>query len=151
VKLTAERLDHLVLNVRDVEVSAAWYGRVLGMEREDFDPGRGKPRRTALKFGRQKINLRPVDAGIDDWFTAAHPAAGVADLCFITAEGPVRVVAHLNSCGVAVEEGPVRRQGALGPIHSVYCRDPDGSLIEIASYPAPAPSIGPEAAATPGG
>jgi catechol 2,3-dioxygenase-like lactoylglutathione lyase family enzyme len=135
MSLEIERLDHLVLNVRDVEVSAAWYRLVLGMEREDFDPGGGRPRRTSLKFGRQKINLRPVDASTEEWFTAAMPAAGVADLCFLTAEVPERVVAHLEACGVAVEGGPVRKRGALGPIRSVYCRDPDGSLIEIASYP----------------
>ena len=136
MSIAIERVDHIVLNVRDVDASAAWYERVLGMQRVEFDPGDGQARRTALKFGRQKINLRPVEAGTRGWFTAAHAVAGSDDLCFITAASPHDVIAHLRSCGVIIEQGPVRKQGALGPIMSVYCRDPDGSLIEIASYPA---------------
>jgi catechol 2,3-dioxygenase-like lactoylglutathione lyase family enzyme len=130
-----ERFDHLVLNVRDVQTSAAWYERVLGMQRIEYDPGRGASPRTALKFGNQKINLRPVDAGIDRWFTARNPVAGSDDLCFIGTAGAEEVLRHLRESGVAVEEGPVTREGALGPMTSVYCRDPDGNLIEIAAYP----------------
>jgi catechol 2,3-dioxygenase-like lactoylglutathione lyase family enzyme len=135
-----DRLDHLVLNIRDVEASAAWYQRVLGMGREEFEPGAGRPRRSALTFGRQKINLRPVDTLTGLWPTAARATAGSDDLCFITPAGPDEVIAHLNACGVAVEEGPVQRQGATGPILSVYCRDPDGNLVEIASYTTHQPS-----------
>ena len=127
-----DHLDHLVLNVRDVETAAAWYQRVLGMTRVDFDPGRGQPRRTALKFGSQKINLRPVGASIQSWFTAKNPVAGSDDLCFIGTAEPDEVARHLRACGVPIEEGPVARQGAIGPLISVYCRDPDGNLIEIA-------------------
>jgi catechol 2,3-dioxygenase-like lactoylglutathione lyase family enzyme len=134
VPLLIDRLDHIVLNVRDVEVAAAWYQRALGMERVEFDPGRSQPLRTALRFGNQKINLRPSEASTRTWFTAANAAAGSADLCFVTDTAPDQVIDHLRSCGVGIEEGPVRRQGALGPMMSVYCRDPDGSLIEIASY-----------------
>ncbi|MBV8748668.1 MAG: VOC family protein [Candidatus Eremiobacteraeota bacterium] len=130
-----ERLDHLVLNVRDVEASAAWYARVLAMERTDFAPGNGQPNRTALTFGNQKLNLRPVGTDPAAWFTAAQPVAGSEDLCFITTADPADVVAHLGDCGVEVETGPVPKQGALGPMTSVYCRDPDGNLIEIATYP----------------
>jgi len=130
-----ERFDHLVLNVRDVQAAAAWYERVLGMQREDFDPGRGQPRRTALKFGRQKINLRPVDHSVEAWFTARNPMAGSDDLCFIGTAAAEEVVRHLQACGVTIEVGPVTRTGALGPMTSVYCRDPDGNLIEIAAYP----------------
>ena len=43
-------------------------------------------------------------------------------------------MAHLKACGIAIEEGPVTKQGARGALRSVYCRDPDGSLIEISSY-----------------
>ena len=127
-----DHLDHLVLNVRDVEAAAAWYERVLGMARVDFDPGRGQPRRTAMKFGSQKINLRPVDASIQSWFTARNPVAGSDDLCFITVAEPDQVVRHLRECAVPIEEGPVVRQGAVGLLISIYCRDPDGNLIEIA-------------------
>jgi catechol 2,3-dioxygenase-like lactoylglutathione lyase family enzyme len=127
-------LDHLVINVSDVARSTDWYHRILGMEIRVFDPGAGKPPRTSLIFGKQKINVRPRDADKVEWFTADHEAAGSDDLCFLTASPPDQVVAHLEACGVAIEEGPVARQGARGTLRSVYCRDPDGSLIEISSY-----------------
>ncbi len=128
MRFTVDRLDHLVLTCTDVEIIAAWFQRVLGMEREDFGPDR----RCALKFGGQKINVRPADA--DAWSSGKGVRPGSADLCFVTAVGPQDVVAHLHSCGVAIEQGPVKKQGALGEISSVYCRDPDGNLIEISSY-----------------
>jgi catechol 2,3-dioxygenase-like lactoylglutathione lyase family enzyme len=127
-------LDHLVINVADVARSAEWYQRVLGMEVWLFDPGRGKPPRTSLIFGNQKINVRPKDADKADWFTADHEAAGSDDLCFLTSSTPDEVVAHLVTLGIAIEEGPVAKQGARGTLRSVYCRDLDGSLIEISSY-----------------
>ncbi len=127
-------LDHLVINVSDVARSVEWYRKVLGMEVKIFDPGQGKPPRTSLIFGRQKINVRPHDADKVEWFTADHETAGSDDLCFLTSSTPDEVVAHLGACGVAIAEGPVRKQGARGALRSVYCRDPDGSLIEISSY-----------------
>jgi catechol 2,3-dioxygenase-like lactoylglutathione lyase family enzyme len=127
-------LDHLVINVSDVTRSVEWYRKVLGMEVKIFDPGHGKPPRTSLIFGSQKINLRPHDADKVEWFTADHETAGSDDLCFLTSSTPDEVVAHLGACGVAIAEGPVRKQGARGTLQSVYCRDPDGSLIEISSY-----------------
>ena len=133
--LTVEAFDHIVLNVRDVEASAAWYARVLGMTRITSRPASGGAARTAMTFGRNKINLRPVAATQDDWFTAGHPASGSADLCFLTEMAPDAVAAHCRDCGVEIVAGPVTKQGALGPIRSVYVRDPDGSLIEVASYP----------------
>jgi catechol 2,3-dioxygenase-like lactoylglutathione lyase family enzyme len=134
MSLVVTALDHLVINVRDVEVAAAWYQQVLGMERKDFDPGQGKQKRTSMSFGRQKINLRPVIENKAEWFTADHETAGSDDLCFLTEARPDEVVAHLKRCGVTIEEGPVAKQGARGVLTSVYCRDPDGSLIEISSY-----------------
>lgn len=127
-------LDHLVINVTDVARSAEWYSRILGMEIRTFDPGEGRVPRTSLVFGNQKINVRPKDADKGDWFTADHEAAGSDDLCFLTESAPEDVVAHLRASGVAIEEGPSERQGARGILRSVYCRDPDGSLIEISSY-----------------
>ena len=127
-------LDHLVINVSDVARSAEWYRKVLGMEVNVFDPGHGKPPRTSLMFGRQKINLRPREADKVEWFTADHETAGSDDLCLLTSSTPEEVIAHLKACGVAIAEGPVRKQGARGVLRSVYCRDPDGSLIEISSY-----------------
>ena len=130
MRFAVDRLDHLVLNVKDVEIAASWYQRVLGMEVETY----GRDQRTALKFGGQKVNLRPVDSDIHSWVAARMPVAGSGDLCFISAVPIPEVMLHLHDCGVTIELGPVERIGALGPMTSVYCRDPDGNLIEIASY-----------------
>ncbi|MGJ4926363.1 VOC family protein [Bradyrhizobium sp. HKCCYLS2038] len=130
----ARALDHLVINVSDVERTTAWYQKVLGMELQVTDLGPGRAKRTSLLFGNQKINVRPKDADKVDWFTADHVTAGSDDLCFLTTSTPDEVVAHLNALGIAIEEGPVAKQGARGTLRSVYCRDPDGSLIEISSY-----------------
>ncbi len=128
MRFTVDRLDHLVLTCRDLDATAAWYQRVLGMEREVF----GREQRTALKFGGQKINLH--QQGREFSPRAAEALPGSADICFITAVSPADVVSHLLANAVVVEEGPVARIGALGPMMSVYCRDPDGNLVEIASY-----------------
>jgi catechol 2,3-dioxygenase-like lactoylglutathione lyase family enzyme len=108
--VTVEAVDHLVANVRDVEVSAAWYQRVLGMVREQVETPHGPV--VAVRFGRQKINLRPVTASKQDWFTADHVQAGSEDLCFLTKATPQQVVDHLKSCGVAIEQGPGDKRGA---------------------------------------
>ncbi|MCA3377374.1 MAG: VOC family protein [Roseomonas sp.] len=131
MRFAVDRLDHLVITCRDVEISASWYQRVLGMEREEFGPHR----RTSLRFGGQKINLRPISATQEEWFTgAAGGVPGTDDLCFVVTMKSDQVADYLRACGVTVEVGPVAKAGALGPIMSVYCRDPDGNLIEIASY-----------------
>jgi catechol 2,3-dioxygenase-like lactoylglutathione lyase family enzyme len=130
MRFAVDRLDHLVITCRDVEITASWYQRVLGMDRDTF----GEGRRTALKFGGQKINLRPLTATQEDWFTGTAAAPGGQDLCFVVAVTAQDVVAHLHECGVTIEQGPVAKAGALGPITSVYCRDPDENLIELATY-----------------
>jgi catechol 2,3-dioxygenase-like lactoylglutathione lyase family enzyme len=130
MRFAVDRLDHLVINCRDPEVMASWYQRVLGMEREDF----GKPPRVALKFGGQKINLRPAGVPQAEWMAAEVCLPGTQDLCFIVAVTTADIVGQLHACGVRIEAGPVTRQGALGPMGSVYCRDPEGNLIEISSY-----------------
>jgi catechol 2,3-dioxygenase-like lactoylglutathione lyase family enzyme len=122
------RIDHVVLNCRDLDTTAAWYQQVLGMDREEFGPDR----RIALKFGNQKINLRPT--GASNWPTGAVDAPGSLDLCFITTTAPADVLNHLLASGIVVTEGPVQKTGALGPMTSIYCRDPDGNLVEIAKY-----------------
>ena len=133
MRFAVDRLDHLVITCRDVEISASWYQRVLGMEREEFGPHR----RTSLRFGGQKINLRPVSATQEEWFTgAAGCVPGTDDLCFVVTMKSEQVAEYLRACGVTIELGPVAKAGALGPIMSCYCRDPDGNLIEIASYSA---------------
>ena len=132
--INVNALDHIVINVSDVARTAEWYRRILGMEIKVFDPGHGKTARTSLVFGDQKINVRPLGADKVEWFTADRETAGSDDLCFLTSSTPEQVVAHLKACGAAIEEGPVMKQGARGVLRSVYCRDPDGSLIEISSY-----------------
>jgi catechol 2,3-dioxygenase-like lactoylglutathione lyase family enzyme len=128
MKFTVDRIDHVVMTCSDLQETASWYQRVLGMEREEY----GGKNRTSLRFGAQKINLHEVGAEVLPHAKIAQP--GSLDLCFVVAVGPEEVVAQLHACGVAVERGPVSRIGALGDIMSVYCRDPDGNLIELASY-----------------
>jgi catechol 2,3-dioxygenase-like lactoylglutathione lyase family enzyme len=132
--IAVRALDHLVLNVRDLEVTVGWYERVLGMTRREYGSAQERPSRVSLVFGEQKINVRPVATDKSSWFTADNATAGSDDLCFLTEADPDRVVAHLAACGVEVEVGPIEREGARGRLMSVYCRDPDGNLIEIASY-----------------
>jgi catechol 2,3-dioxygenase-like lactoylglutathione lyase family enzyme len=132
--LNIERIDHLVLIARDVEKSATWYQWVLGMVREDHVVASNGAVRTSVKFGNQKINIRPVDANQEEWITAGNMSPGNLDICFLTNAKPDFVMAHLNALGVAVREGPSRKRGAQGTLTSVYCNDPDGSLIEISSY-----------------
>ena len=122
-------LDHLVLTVADLDRTADFYQRVLGMRAVTFGGGR-----RALEFGPSKINLH--QAGQEITPHAAHPVPGSADLCLVTTTPPDEIIAHFRAQGVPVEEGPVPRTGARGPITSVYFRDPDGNLVEIASYPA---------------
>jgi len=125
--LTVDRFDHLVLTVADVEATAAFYTRVLGMQPETFGNGR-----RALRFGAQKINLH--EAGREIAPHAARPTRGSADLCLVTATPLTAAIAHVRACGVTIEEGPVPRTGATGPIESFYFRDPDGNLLEVANY-----------------
>ena len=122
-----DRIDHVVLTVRDVEATCAFYARVLGMRVVTFAGGR-----KALAFGRQKLNLHP--AGREFEPKADVPTPGSADLCLITTMPLTSIAAHLAVCGVAIVEGPVARTGATGPIRSLYFRDPDRNLIEVASY-----------------
>lgn len=120
------RLDHIVLTVRSIEATCAFYERVLGMRAIAFDAGR-----RALVFGSQKINLH--QAGREFAPKAAHPTPGSADVCFITDVPLQRVQEHLAACGIGIVEGPVRKTGAGGPLLSVYIRDPDGNLVEISN------------------
>ncbi|MBO9738856.1 VOC family protein [Xanthomonas axonopodis pv. begoniae] len=121
-----ERLDHLVLTVADVDVTCAFYARVLGMQVISFGEGR-----RALGFGQQKINLHA--AGREFEPKAQRPTPGSADLCLITATPLTQAEAELVAAGVSIEQGPIQRTGATGPLLSVYFRDPDGNLIEVSN------------------
>jgi catechol 2,3-dioxygenase-like lactoylglutathione lyase family enzyme len=123
-------LDHLVLTVADPVRSIAFYSRALGMAPHSFAAADGTTRH-ALRFGVQKINLHAAGAPFAPH--AARPMPGTADLCFLSDTPLVDWQAHLATVGVAVEEGPVARSGAAGPIVSIYLRDPDGNLIEISN------------------
>ncbi len=124
--IVLDRLDHLVLTVRDVEASCRFYEAALGMRQEEFGA-----RRVALHFGRQKINLHPYPSPVE--IVAQDPRPGTADLCFVTETPIAAAVAHLESLGIEIEMGPIERTGAQGRLESIYCRDPDGNLIEIAN------------------
>jgi len=126
--MKVKRLDHLVLTVDDIKRAADFYHKVLGMEIIKY----GKDDRTALVFGHQKINLH--QSGREHEPKAYRVTPGSADLCFITDVPLHKVVKHLNDCSVPILEGPVARIGALGPLNSVYFRDPDRNLVEIANY-----------------
>jgi catechol 2,3-dioxygenase-like lactoylglutathione lyase family enzyme len=122
-RVTVRSLDHLVLTVSDVDATVAFYQRI-GMRLERFDGGR-----LALRFGRQRIHLHRAGAEIEPHARRAQP--GSADLCFLV-EGPLHEVEReLRQAGVAIELGPVDRSGAIGPMRSLYLRDPDGNLVEL--------------------
>ncbi len=123
-------LDHLVLTVRDLTQTVAFYQDVLGMQAVQFTPADGSTR-WALKFGAQKINLHVADTPFAPH--AATPAPGSADLCFLSETPIADWTAHLATCGAAVIAGPIARTGATGPIRSIYIRDPDGNLIEVSN------------------
>jgi catechol 2,3-dioxygenase-like lactoylglutathione lyase family enzyme len=126
--ISIDRIDHIVITANDVERTLDFYQRVLGMEPITFAGGR-----RGLAFGRQKINLH--QAGREYEPKALKPNPGSMDLCFITETPLEEVIAQLKSQGVAIAEGPVPKTGALGPMTSVYFRDPDGNLIEVSNYP----------------
>ena len=120
-------LDHIVLTVKDIKATCAFYAGFLGMEEVAF-----KGNRKSLAFGNQKINLHEVGKELEP--KALYPTPGSADLCFITETPMSEVIEHLNSCHVDIIDGPVKRTGATGIITSIYCRDPDQNLIEISNY-----------------
>jgi len=124
--MNISHLDHLVLTVADIETTVDFYTRVLGMQVVTFGEGR-----KALAFGNQKINLHQARREFEP--KAERPTPGSADLCFIVATPLDRVIAHLETQGVSIIEGPVQRTGATGPIRSVYVRDPDLNLIELSN------------------
>lgn len=131
VKLFADRLDHIVLTVADIEATTQFYECALGFEREFFRGPEGQPR-YALRFGKLKINLQ--DRSTETPTKAKTPTFGSGDFCLIAAVPLDEVIAHLQAEKIAIDTGPVARRGALGEIRSIYFRDPDGNLVEVAEY-----------------
>jgi catechol 2,3-dioxygenase-like lactoylglutathione lyase family enzyme len=121
--VTIRSLDHLVLTVGDVEATVAFYERI-GMRLERFDGDR-----LGLRFGQQRIHLHRAGAEIEPH--AQRPQPGSADLCFLVDAALDDVERELRQAGVAIELGPVDRSGAIGPMRSLYLRDPDGNLVEL--------------------
>ncbi|WIM84400.1 VOC family protein [Gallibacterium anatis] len=124
--LNITHLDHLVLTVKDIDVSVAFYQK-LGMKKQLFLGGR-----VALQFGQQKINLHQLGKEVEP--KAKQVQAGSADLCFIVSEPLEQVLDYLKEQHLSIEEGIVERTGAVGKIRSIYLRDPDGNLIELSNY-----------------
>jgi len=125
--MNIDRLDHIVLTVADIDTTIAFYTRVLGFNVVTFGEGR-----KALTFGRQKFNLHQQGKEFEP--KAKAPTPGAIDLCLIASTPLDQAIEELNALGVLIEEGPVDRTGAAGPIRSVYLRDPDQNLIEISNY-----------------
>jgi len=124
-----DHLDHLVLTVADLEKTVQFYTSILGMTLEEFGE---RLERKALRFGNQKINLHLKGKEFEP--KAKTPLPGSADLCFIAQTSIEEVQSTLKEKGIAIEEGPVKRTGATGPILSIYLRDPDGNLLELSNY-----------------
>jgi catechol 2,3-dioxygenase-like lactoylglutathione lyase family enzyme len=121
-----EQLDHFVLTVANIDATIVFYTEVLGMDAITFNG------RRAVTFGVQKINLH--QRGHEFNPKAMHPTPGSGDFCLITTTPLEEVITYLNSMRVHIEDGPVDREGALGKMRSVYVRDPDRNLVEIANY-----------------
>ena len=128
--IAIDRIDHVVINCRELETTVSWYEKVLGMRREEF--AYGDHTHVALKYGQQKFNVRPT--GTEHWWSVENDAPGALDICLISTSTVDDVIAHLEACDVAIEKGPVPQIGALGPMTSVYFYDPDKNLIEIGVY-----------------
>ena len=131
MKSIIDRIDHVVLTVTDIEASTQFYEKALGFEREFFTGPEGQPR-YALRFGKYKINLQ--DRATETPTKAKVPTIGAGDFCLIAAIPLDDVITHLTANNIAIDVGPVARRGALGPIRSVYLRDPDGNLVEVSEY-----------------
>ena len=126
--MDVDRIDHLVLYVEDIEATSEFYARAVGAEPKPLENGA-----RTLQVGDARINLHPAGDEYDPH--AENPAVGAGDVCLITQRPIQAVQTHLAAEGIQIIEGPVERAGALGTMTSVYIRDPDGNLVEVATYP----------------
>ena len=125
-EMKIKKLDHFVLTVRDIEKTISFYTKILGMEKEEFGQGR-----VSLKYGDQKINLHEYGNEFEP--KADNPIPGSADLCFLTETPLKQAIEYLKKIRVEIISGPIERSGANGPILSIYFKDPDKNLIELAN------------------
>jgi len=125
--ININRLDHLVLTVKDIDTTVTFYTQVLGMKKEVF-----KETRIALKYGNQKINLHQLSNEFEP--KAQNVKEGSADLCFIIDTPIQEAKEYIEGLDIKIIEGIVNRTGANGEIQSIYLRDPDMNLIELSNY-----------------
>lgn len=118
-------IDHIVLCVRDIEQTKRFYADLLGME-----PREAKRGRWSLHFGDNKISLQD-EASLPELARGTTPGSG--NFCLIAADPIERLVERLDARGIPILAGPDERDGATGPIRSVYFRDPDGNLVEVSN------------------
>ena len=124
-------IDHIVITVEDINKSINFYTNILKMELIEFYSSSDNTTRKSLKFGNQKINLHEVLNPFSP--RAKHPSPGAVDICFISTKPVSEWIDKLKKNKINIEEGPVQKTGAKGPILSIYIRDPDENLIEISN------------------
>lgn len=127
-------LDHLVLNVADVDRALRFYADGLGLAPERLaEYRRGECGFPSVRVtGDTIIDLFPPAAR--GGTRAEGERVNLDHLCLVIEEPIGAVQEHLAAIGIAVEKGPVRVFGAHGTGTSVYVRDPDGTLVELRSY-----------------
>lgn len=124
--MRVDRLDHLVLTVTNIQQTCDFYTRALGMSVMSLAGGY-----KGLIFGTQKIVLHEFGKDVEPM--PYCPIPGSSSICFTTAIPLADIIQHLAICQVDIVAGPLHRIGALGNIVSVYIRDPDLNIIEIAN------------------
>lgn len=124
VVVRVRHLDHIVLNVADVERSLAWYTDLLGLAPERVDEWRAG----AVPFPSVRID----EGCIIDLFATERTGENLDHLCLVVDPGDVEAIAADDR--FTVVDGPARRWGARGDGTSVYVRDPDGNTVELRSY-----------------
>ena len=124
-------IDHVVITVFDINKSVHFYSNILGMELQEFLSSTDNTKRKSLKFGRQKINLHEVSKPFKPH--ANKPLPGTMDICFISEINVNDWIKIFDNFDIKIEDGPVKKTGANGPIRSIYIRDLDKNLIEISN------------------
>ena len=124
-------IDHVVITVSDMNKSIDFYSNILGMELHEFLSSTDNVKRKSLKFGKQKINLHEASKPFKPH--AINPIPGAMDICFLSEINIDDWIKIFNKFNIKIEDGPVKKTGANGPIRSIYVRDPDKNLIEISN------------------